>query len=424
MSRSAEKNLRDLVESSTVFQEGFTGMVLMDPETSEVLYSYRDSKYFTPASNIKILTLYSALEILGDSIPIFHYSYRGDSIIILGAGGPGLWHPELERNLAADYFFKKLSPGEKLYFSYQNFPDKRFGSGWAWDDFPYYFQSEKSPLPLFGNVVKFTFLPGEIIPNIEPDYFKSWTQFRALNEVDSGRVVVGREENSNEFFYHADGLNGDTLVRYVPFLIDSVTLSALFREVIDVKLECTKYLPKAENRVAIYAAKPDSVYRRMMYVSDNFIAEQLLLACSGVLFDTLSTQKAIQYVSDSLLADLPDPLNWVDGSGLSRYNLLTPRSMAHLLTKMYHQHGPKVMLEYFPAGGQHGNLKNWYRNEDKPYLYAKTGTLRNNHSLSGYLVGRSGRIFVFSFMHSNFPGSSIPHRREMEQILHFLSEEL
>ena len=65
----------------------------------------------------------------------------------------------------------------------------------------------------------------------------------------------------------------------------------------------------------------------------------------------------------------------------------------------------------FPAGGISGTLKNSYRS-DTPYVWAKTGSLSNNQSLSGYIQTHSGRVILFSFMHSNYITSNAMIRNE------------
>jgi D-alanyl-D-alanine carboxypeptidase/D-alanyl-D-alanine-endopeptidase (penicillin-binding protein 4) len=67
-------------------------------------------------------------------------------------------------------------------------------------------------------------------------------------------------------------------------------------------------------------------------------------------------------------------------------------------------------------GGGRGTLKYYYRS-DKPFIFGKTGTLSNNNSLSGFLRTRKGRLLIFSMMHNNYPNSSTPVKRRMEQIL-------
>jgi len=81
-------------------------------------------------------------------------------------------------------------------------------------------------------------------------------------------------------------------------------------------------MPLSNSAKTIYNNNADSVYRRMLQPSDNFIAEQLLLTCSAVKFNMLNTDSVISYSKAHYLNDLPDAPQWVDGSGLSRQTCL------------------------------------------------------------------------------------------------------
>src|SRR5690606_36003020 len=84
----------------------------------------------------------------------------------------------------------------------------------------------------------------------------------------------------------------------------------------------------------LYSVPADSLYRRMMLPSDNYLAEQILYMCSSTLPGPMSVSKAIGYSSKNFLNDLPDAFQWRDGSGLSRSNLFSPRSIIKVLVKV------------------------------------------------------------------------------------------
>ena len=167
----------------------------------------------------------------------------------------------------------------------------------------------------------------------------------------------------------------------------------------------------------------DALYKELLQPSDNFIAEQLLLLCSNHLFDTLSVEIVIDWAQDSLFKYLNHQPKWFDGSGLSRYNLLTPSSIVQVLNQLYKEYPEERLFSLFPAGGQSGTIKDWHGGLEKPYVYAKTGTLRNIHCLSGYIVTKSNRRLIFSFMHNNYTGDLRALKREMERVLQLIYAE-
>lgn len=90
--------------------------------------------------------------------------------------------------------------------------------------------------------------------------------------------------------------------------------------------------------------------------------------------------------------------------------------MVFLLDKMFNEIPKEKLLNYFPVGGQSGTLKKWYK-ADKPYVYAKSGTLSNNYNLSGYLIAKSGKMLIFSSMNNHFKIPLSKIKKEVEQTL-------
>jgi D-alanyl-D-alanine carboxypeptidase/D-alanyl-D-alanine-endopeptidase (penicillin-binding protein 4) len=179
--------------------------------------------------------------------------------------------------------------------------------------------------------------------------------------------------------------------------------------------------PIEKSTRTLYSLPVDSLYKTMMQESDNFIAEQLLLLCSQIISDTLKPEIAIRFVKKTFLNDLKDEPRWVDGSGLSRYNLFTPRSIVQMWERIYDRIPRERLFALLATGGQSGTIKRWYSAE-QPYIFGKTGSLSNNHCLSGFLVTKRGKTLVFSFMNNNFTTSVNEIRRNMESILRTIYE--
>lgn len=144
----------------------------------------------------------------------------------------------------------------------------------------------------------------------------------------------------------------------------------------------------------------DSLYKKMMHQSDNLIAEQLLIMSAMKLSDTMDNRIAIKYAQKTIFKSLPDVYQWVDGSGLSRYNQNTPYNMALILQQLFKVKGIDWVTGIFPTAGKHGTLAN-LQIEEPVIVYAKSGSLKNNYSLSGYLKTRKNRLIIFSIMNSN-----------------------
>lgn len=406
------KEYQSLVRNSEIFDQGFTGFQLFDPSTKEVIYSLNADKYFTPASNTKIFTFYASLMILKDSISAFKYLVHGDSMILWGTGDPSFNNPYLTQNEAVIDFLKNSN--ENLFFCSHNFQDERFGPGWAWDDYNYSFQPEKSSFPIYGNVVQFEKDSSDKSLKIIPAHFNKYLK----HNKNLQSYPIFRQMENNIFLINPELLTNYEIQKDYPFKYTDSLFVVLLSDIIGKKvrlLESEILLPK--NAKTVFSVPADTLYKMLMQESDNFIAEQLLLLCSDALFDTLNVFKTIQFVKDSLLIDLPDEANWVDGSGLSRYNMITPRSIVHLLNLLYDKIPQERLFRLFPSGGISGTISEFYKGEENPYVFAKTGTLRNKHCLSGYLIGKSGKVLIFSFMHNNFPNGSEEHKTEMEKVL-------
>ncbi|MCU0348170.1 MAG: D-alanyl-D-alanine carboxypeptidase [Saprospiraceae bacterium] len=416
---TAEK-LQDYgISASEIFGKGFTGFMLFDPAESKVLFEQNADKYYTPASNTKILTLYTSLRTLGDSIPALQYSRQGKLLLFWGTGDPSLLNPHLTQNPQVFDFLKKSK--EQLLFCTANYKDKRYGSGWMWDDNFYDYQAEKSPLPVYSNVAHFKQESLSTGIEVQPAFLKKYLEYDSTLHADD---YVGRLEYGNQFRYNGTAKVGKQFEWHVPYHATPHFVAELLADTLKrpVSLLEASMLPPADAKT-LYSLKADSLYVPMMHDSDNFIAEQLLLLCSWQRTGTMNTEQAIEFAEKNYLNGLPDDPKWVDGSGLSRYNLVTPRTLVEVLNRIQQIVPRQRLFGIFPAGGVSGTIKDNYRNGNSPYIFAKTGTLRHNHSLSGYLLTKKGKMLIFSFMHNNYTGSMSALRKEMEKVLKQVYEE-
>ena len=379
------------------------GILVYDPQKKDTLIKINADKYFIPASNAKIFTLYTALKLLPDSLPAIRYLADNDTIYFQGLGDPTLLHSDFQDSTS----LKFLNQYQELYFSTSNFNEDPWPAGWSWEDFDRSYAVERSSLPIYGN--RLTVFPGAE-STIRPPLMKDSIRY--------GVTRYYRERASNLFYVPI--VQQDSLE--IPLKIDFELIKTLLSAELDGLVHRIDPLPEG-NFQTIYGSARDTVLRTMMIQSDNFLAEQLLLNASSVLSDTLSSRKAINYMLENKLQDLVHLPRWVDGSGLSRYNLFTPTSMVDILSRMYDEYELSYTLGFFPVGGVSGTLEDHYRGKSNPYVFAKSGTLGNTYCLSGYLQTNSGKLLIFSIMNNNFRLPLEQVKNEIGKILEWLREE-
>lgn len=407
------------IERSSTFDRGFTGFYLADAQTGRTLIDINGDKLFTPASNAKILTLAVCLEVLGDSLPRYRYQFGEpplDVWTVTGTGDPTTLHPDFALWQSAPPMMRDTGKTPVFFFSMPGTAQlPRMPSGWMWDDMPYTFSAEISELPLYGNTIEVTWTGQEW--HTQPAIFQSHLKQVLQNGKDIRRSALGEEilvpENVS-----AQPAYSTTVPMFNPRQYALQLLSDTLHGLFLTEPEAYPYYNLTPNK-RWYACPVDTAYRRMMHQSDNFFAEQLLLLSAGEKFDMLDIKLIQRWAQDSLWQTGATPLRWADGSGLSRYNLLSPRFLGVVLQQMWQRHSRERLFELFPAGGEEGTLNGWFNSPagQAPYLYAKSGSMSGVFCLSGYLVAKSGRVLVFSCLNNNFTGNNRPWKEAVSDLL-------
>ena len=385
------------------YDNQFTGLLVINPKTGDTIYNHNADKYFTPASITKIFTLYTALNLLPEQIPAFKYHIELDTIYMQGTGNPTFLHPYFNDSTA----LKIASNYKKVNLILNNYEDDKLGPGWAWEDYDTYFSPERSSFPMYANVLTIS----------NQDSLKCIPEVLQKNiQISSNKFR--RSLNENEFSYNSK--RNKTIE--VPMVMDTTVITELWNHILPNKTSILNHSDKEMNEIAYSSIPADSLYKRMMEVSDNFLAEQMLILSSSMLSDTLGSRKVIAYMLENELGYLKQKPRWVDGSGLSRYNLFTPTSFVQVLSDMYSEIPHERLFNLFPVGGVSGTLKKYYSSDSKPYIYAKSGTVGNNYSLSGYLITQKGETLIFSFMNNHYRKPTIEIKKRMQLVFEFLRD--
>jgi len=414
----SDKKFARYVQNNPPQEKTLIGLSVYDMDKQKYLIGYNHDKYFTPASTTKLFSFYAGLKVLGKDaatqIPAIQYLVRPDSLIIFGTGNPTFLHSEFGNSAVMDFLRNRT---EKIYFSDANWKDLHFGDGWAWDDYNEYYSAEKSVFPIYGNYITFSANSEKRI-DASPSFFRSYT--KEDSKMGNG-LFVQRKMRENDFSYTLKKVEKPQS-QEVPFVTSADLTAKLLSDTLKKEIKYIRYPYKKSEVSTLKSFEADSLYRRMLQPSDNFLAEQILLICSSQIAEgQVNTQSAIDFMLKNHLNDFTDKPRWVDGSGLSRMNLFSPRSQVELLLKIYKEiatdkAGEARLFGMLAIGGKAGTLRNLFKSYP-PFVFGKTGSLSNNACLSGYLITKSGKRLCFAFMNNHFLQTTAAIRTEMEKVL-------
>ncbi|MCC7466803.1 MAG: D-alanyl-D-alanine carboxypeptidase [Saprospiraceae bacterium] len=416
------------IAQSAPFSRAHSGFILMDAGSGKPLAALNAQHLFTPASNIKILTLASCLEILSDTLPGLKVARTEDQRwIIRGTGDPTFLHPNYQAWQQPFNWMKSQSAPIILQRQYV----PRFGPGWSWDDYLETYSTERSDFPFYGNMVEFKKEKGQWTSTPKDLNLTDYDPYNVLYPETKGVFRV--EYFPYYLLSQPDSTYTDGYTDRVPFSdmsIEDGFLATFLPDTLGKKInQCFRNFPEScQTSVAgpwttIPSAPRDTVLRQMMFESDNLLAEQLLMVCADQKYDALLPEFVIEDMLTGTFSDIYPKPRWVDGSGLSRYNLISPEGMALALRRLWSAYDHDRILSFFPTPGSPGTLSKWPKDASgATFWYGKTGSMSGVMCLSGYVRGKSGRMMVFSFMHNHFTGSNQSIKDEMQRILQLIHE--
>ena len=442
-------------------QRGQVGIKVVSLDSGKTMFEENAEKYFMPASNMKIFTVSAALMRL---TPDFHFStsvyaaakpdtngvVKGD-LTIYGRGDPSL--AAAFNN--GDYFkgFNDLADkimqagvkrvegglvGDESYFT-----DEAIPSGWEWDDLQWYYGAEVSSLTSNDNALDMTAKPGPSIgstasvtlsPNVPGIILKNRVYTTAAGT--KREIGVFKPLGQNVFEVSGsiplDDAGKIGNVGSVAVTRPAQIYIALLRQALEQKgvtFAGANRVVNAKDRAPlavssstpwIEIAKLDSpplgvIAAHTLKPSQNLYTELILRAMGETIGDKTGGKKNSfdlgagvvgKFLKEAGISD--GSVLMYDASGLSRHNLITPAAVVQLYTYMSKSPYAGVWREALPVGGVDGTLKNRLKNPATVNnVHAKTGTLDQVSSLSGYLTTASGEKLVFSIMTNALPSQSL-----------------
>lgn len=472
----------DAVLDQDTFRNAFWGVMVTNLESGEVLYARNPEKGFMPASNAKLYTTATALDQLG---PAFHYQtvlyadgpveegVLQGNLIVRGAGDPtigGHYDGETgayEEAIDATRLFRTWADSLRAHGITRIegdivgdddvFDDQPLGYGWSWDDETYYYSAEVGGLTFNDNVVHVRIEGGE---EGAPGRV-TWAPFNTdyVTVVNRTRTVAPDAE-LDEGYHRERGTNRVILSSLVPagqtdpeeITVDNPTRffahilrTALQREGIPVAgrpvdVDDLSIKPAYDagrlRRVAVHTSPDLATIATMVNKPSQNLYAEALLRTVGVMNPTpddpdLTPGSAEMGIAAAMATFAragvdTSRIQLVDGSGLSRMNLVSPAMTTALLTYMWNHPNPEVRDAFYaslPVGGIDGTLRNRFGAGGPAYenVRAKTGSLSNVSSLSGYVRSAEGTPLAFVLMANHYTGSSRPVRSAQDTIVNLLA---
>ncbi|MBU1064720.1 D-alanyl-D-alanine carboxypeptidase/D-alanyl-D-alanine-endopeptidase [bacterium] len=426
------------------FQTAIIGIHIEDYKTQEVLYSLNAYTLLMPASNMKLFTTSSALALLG---PDYRYKtslyYDGNiknsvlngNLIVKGSGDPtisgrhnGGNRLELFQNWAETLKSMGIHKINGNIIGDDNlFDDSGLGYSWAWDDLSYYYAAQTSALSFNDNCVDVFIIPGDSVGRTpylftEPDM----NYLEIKNEI----ITVPTDSSTYIDFFRTPGTESVTIFGTVKAGKDTIeewvtvdnptnyTLSAFkysleqngisVNNISDID-ELPLMVPDYEKYtlVATHTSIPLSeIIRTVNKVSQNFYAEQLQKTLGVEFFNEGSTKKGVEAEKQwfTRIGLNPDDIIIVDGSGLSRHNLVTANQIVTILRGIRNNPNYQVFYDSLPIGGVDGTLQHRLNGSNAAgHVFAKTGYVGRVRALSGFVQAKNSHEYIFSILVNHYP---------------------
>ena len=377
-SQISSKKIDRWVSKNENLKNSVVSIAIKELNKNKKIRGININTFMTPASNLKILSVLGSIY-AGDTIPVIKYNFSNDTLRISPTGYPLLSHPKYQ-NKELEKFVNSFN---HIEYNLSNTDLIKYGPAWAWDDLSYYFQAERSSMPIFGNVV-------QIIKKENGDLILTPNNFK-INLDYNQKEKINRALDENIFTVNPSLIKlGDTI--YHPFISSNKVIVDLLRSSLKTSVSLSNN--KLVNYQVLNSDNVDEIYSIILKKSDNLISESLAANISFRINDTISVNKGLDIIENSFEKSTSNQMELFDGSGLSRYNLITPEALVTSLERIYLSIGLERVKRIFP--------NNFIIEDNEDFVWGKSGTLKNNYNYSGYIITNKGRQYVFSIMINHF----------------------
>jgi D-alanyl-D-alanine carboxypeptidase/D-alanyl-D-alanine-endopeptidase (penicillin-binding protein 4) len=422
---------------------GVWGVDIRSLDTGEQIYSRDAGRLMMPASNMKIVTLAAAAEVLGwdhrftttleTSAPVEDGVLKGD-LYVRGGGDPTINARDRRAPALLNEWTVALRAAGirevagRIVGDDQIFDDEGIGQGWAWDYLQFGYAAPVGALQFNENMARLTIAPGSKQGEPADVSLSAGAGLRLLNRVTTvasdGSTDVSYRRRLDEPVLEVTGsipAGAVPLERTVAVVNPTIFFAQSLKEALtergirvdgpavdfdDIAAELLG--TRTERRLLARTESPTlrEIGSVLMKASQNLYAETLVKAIGAARGGLGTFEGGLSAVRGLLTAwEVPgDEYVLADGSGLSRYNYITARAVTALLERMFkdtRHHDP--FYATLPVAGKDGTIATRLRRtRAEGNAVAKTGSISNVRSLSGYVRTRDGEVLVFAILANDF----------------------
>ena len=429
----------DAVLAAPALQRGYWGVLVRSLDNDETLYSVNARKLMLPASSMKVVTLAAAADKLGWDFrydtrlyaagPVEGATLEGD-LVVVGSGDPSLVAADgMSDRVFADWAAALKQRGirtiaGRIVGDDNAFEDEALGFGWSWDDLPDDYAAGVGALQFNENAVRVTVAPGPAAGDSAAiAIVPGGSGLTIVNTVVTGAAGSAPSLSTRRLPGSATlEVRGTIPPGAAPSTldvsVDNPTLfyvgalrTALIANGIDVRGDAVDIdnvrgaRPMDGAPLVTYRSPPLSELAvRLMKISQNQYAETLLKTIADAPIRSASSGRAIALPLLHGWGVQPNELVMRDGSGLTRYDFVTPEALVTILTHVYRDRRLRGPFEAsLPIAGRDGTLASRMKGTAaESNVRAKSGSMTGVRSLSGYVTTAGGEHLVFSIVANNF----------------------
>lgn len=421
---SAFSSQIDSTIANSNVNKGGVAVSIKDVATGKVVYSYNDKKPSVPASTLKIVTTSASVDTLGKDYNFSTKLYKNTNnelYLKLGAD-PFLTSANLNKmfNTAKS---KNIIEPKALFIDDTIFDNVEWGEGWQWDDDLNPLMPKYSSYNLDKNLLNIVIAPTTEGAPVDI-YTTKFYPTTFMNLATTGKVndiKFSRNNNISPDMLTVEGTVYKQITKQIP--INNLKRYFVLRcedAIKSAKIEYysrinSKKLPTTNVYLVDEITHPISDAINAIFKNSNNMVAESVFKLAGAKYANNrgsfeNSQKMLNAYLDKIGIDYSD-IRIVDGSGVSKNNLLTADFMSEFLVKMYSSEDFKNALATAGEGTLTDRMLYFKGN-----LKAKTGTHCSESAIAGYITSRTGKTYAFDIM-INDPKSKNVEKKSLEEYI-------